>query len=173
MKAHIHTASIGFMIAWLMVFSLLVSGCGSGQAIGPTFTPKSKATSTPTVTPTHTPKPTPTLTPTATSMPIILDGDWKGKTKQGWPISFTVKNNIFDALTVKYGSSDCNIEYSVEDLGAEIEDGSFSVNLEGDTLTLNFTGTFTSQTTAIGGFEVKDPDCGSVEKTWEASKKQH
>ncbi len=173
MKAYIHTASIGFMVAWLMVFGLLVSGCGSGQAIGPTFTPTSTATSTPTVTPTHTPKPTPTLTPTSTSTPVIYDGEWKGKTKQGWPISFTVIDNIFYDLTVKYGSSDCNIEYSVEDLGAEIEDGGFFVNLEGDALTLNVIGKFTTQTTAIGSFEVKDPDCGIDEKSWEASKKQH
>src|SRR5271157_6053332 len=58
-------------ILFLLLISLLVSGCSTGQFFGPT------ATSTPTLTPTSTPLPTstptltltPTLTPTNTPVP--------------------------------------------------------------------------------------------------------
>ncbi len=45
----------------ILVFSLLISGCGSGQLSGPTFTPSPTATSTP-----------PSLTPTVTTTPTII-----------------------------------------------------------------------------------------------------
>ncbi len=48
-----------------IVFSLLLSGCGSGQLFGPTITPSPTITNTPTSTPT--PTPTATFTPTATA----------------------------------------------------------------------------------------------------------
>jgi len=48
----------------VLVFSLLLSGCGPGQLFGPTTTASPTITNTPT--PTSTPTPTATFTPTAT-----------------------------------------------------------------------------------------------------------
>jgi hypothetical protein len=58
----------------VLVFSFLLSSCGTGQVFGPTATPTPSATLTPTSTntPTQTPTITPTFTPTLTFTPTPI-----------------------------------------------------------------------------------------------------
>lgn len=53
----------------ILIMSILLSSCGSGQFLGPTITPTLTPTLTPTFTPTSTSTPEPTHTPTFTSTP--------------------------------------------------------------------------------------------------------
>jgi hypothetical protein len=61
--------SNGKTFAWIVMISILLSGCGPGQFLGPTLTPTSTPTITPTFTSTLTSTPEPTYTPTPTSTP--------------------------------------------------------------------------------------------------------
>ncbi len=56
-------------VIFVLLFSLVLSGCGPGQVFGPTITPTPTITYTPTQTPTSTPTPTPTATSTQTATP--------------------------------------------------------------------------------------------------------
>ncbi len=60
------------LVIYVLISSILLSGCGAGQLFGPTLTPIPTLTSTPTVTitPTPTATPTPTTTPTITPTPL-------------------------------------------------------------------------------------------------------
>jgi hypothetical protein len=58
----------------IFAFSLLLSGCGSGQLFGATVTPTPTTTNTPTFTPTATATQTPTPTPTMTPTPTQIGG---------------------------------------------------------------------------------------------------
>jgi hypothetical protein len=72
-------------------FSLLISGCGTGQIFGPTPTPTATSTSTPTSTPTSTNTPQATNTPHATNTPEApkcLTWDLIDKTYEGKAICF-------------------------------------------------------------------------------------
>jgi len=71
-----------FAIMLILVISLTISGCGSGQMPGPTKIPTSSPTdiSSPTLSPTESPTPTltliPTLTPTATATVPCTNKGW-------------------------------------------------------------------------------------------------
>jgi hypothetical protein len=67
----------------VLVFSLFLSGCGSGQLFGPTITPSPTITNTPTSTSTPTPTATFTPTATATSTPTPVPVCNSGATVQG------------------------------------------------------------------------------------------
>ena len=64
--------SIKAIIACVVLFSTLVSGCGPGQLFGPTITPTGTFTPTASVTSSPTITPQPTNTPTLTSTPTPM-----------------------------------------------------------------------------------------------------
>jgi len=66
------------VLRWVLMISMLLSGCGPGQFLGPTITPSPTSTLTPTITPSPTPTQTSTPTITVTPTPVcsITNGDW-------------------------------------------------------------------------------------------------
>jgi hypothetical protein len=78
-----------FVAIFVLIFSLFLSGCGSGQLFGPTITPSSTMTNTPPPTPTLTS--TNTSTPTATPFPIKV-------VKIQRAVSIPIKNFTFDGI---------------------------------------------------------------------------
>jgi hypothetical protein len=169
------------LVLSLLAMSMVISACGPGQLFGPTLTPTPTntltSTSTPTSTNTATPTstPTPTMTRTATPTPIVYDGQWSGTTKQGWPISFKVKDNKIVMIEVKYGSSSCNVVLKFDRLRITIDTEGFYLDLSGFGANSYLSGVFLSRTTASGAFLLheKNQYCGNfnIDTTWETTQK--
>jgi hypothetical protein len=159
-----------------------LSACGPGQLLGPTLTltPTSTPTNTPTNTPTSTPTPTATPTPTLTPTPIIYDGDWKGITKLGWPVALTIAHNTLVKYDVQYGYSDCHIEiaYDIDKIpesdkpiDIKIDQNAFEISSISPGYTLIFSGIFSSPSKVSGILKADTGQCGSVDTTWDATRK--
>lgn len=92
------------IVLLLILFNLILSGCGPGQLFGPTLTPTPSPTSTltPTPTPTLTPTPTNTPLPTATPTPLpslgIKDNDLISFAKD---FDYTESNISIDGLSAR------------------------------------------------------------------------
>ena len=146
----------------------------------PTATPT--ATETPTVTPTNSPTPTRTPTPTPTEAPFTgYDGEWSGETAQNLPFSFTVTNNVVTYLYFQTRISNfvatCTQTYNLYNETAIVGD-TFTMEgsggaVTGETYIYSITGTFNSETSIEGDFEVTVDAhlCDdTVRRTWEATK---
>jgi hypothetical protein len=149
----------------LLLVMIVSTACAPGQLLGPTLT------LTPTITPTATATltPTPTETPTLTPTPIVYDGDWKGMTKLGWPLAFTVDNRFVVKFDVQFGYANCHVEIQSgpDTTHLAIEKDAFA--FIGDTM--DFEGRFLSATEATGILKATSAQCGDVDTTWKATRK--
>jgi hypothetical protein len=158
-----------------VILTFILSSCGPGQLSGvaPSATPTSTPISSPTTT--VTPTSSPTLTPT----PIIYDGDWTGKTEQGYPVSFTIEDNTVTKYYIKYGNAavGCSIEinYDIKNDKSEIkpklENGKYEFISDSDVLMIELIGIFNPSGEASGTFKARTKQCDNVNTTWEASRK--
>jgi hypothetical protein len=175
----------------VIVLAFVFSACSPGQIFAPapsatpTVTPTATTppTDTPTLTLTPTSTATVTLTPTLTSTatltptPIVYDGKWHGKTKQGWPVNVEIVNNTVVKYDYQFGSANCNVktQYSIEnDPRADkpkMENGTFEFGSDNPDFRHQFKGTFLSPSQLTGTLQATSKQCGTVDTTWEATRK--
>jgi len=116
-----------------------------------------------------------TVTPTLTLPLVIYDGEWEGLTKLGLPVSFRIEDNFVTYFAAEYDTPDCHVKVEPDLPGfGIIENSSFSMGSGGSALLgyrWHFEGTFISSSKATGKFSAFMGSCGSVDTTWEASRK--
>jgi hypothetical protein len=138
-----------------------------------TIVPAETATTAPTET--TAPTDTPAVPPTQIPSLLNYDGEWEGLTQLGLPVSFTVEDNLITHFAAEYEGKECHnrVEPDLPFFGA-IENGSFQMSSGMSGLlgfSWSFAGTFSSSSTATGTFKAMLASCGSVNTTWEASRK--
>ena len=131
--------------------------------------------------------PTPTMVP-ATAVPVNsasrFNGEWRGTTSQGHPVTFSVGTSRLETGVSGYGVFDVgdplppclpsNVGLTFS-LGRRVKNDAFSDSHLDSTWSYSTTGNFSSSTTASGTFEatlgVPGSDCYFVASgTWQASK---
>jgi hypothetical protein len=109
-----------------------------------------------------------------------FDGYWQGTTSQGRPVTFSIYNNNLNTLSFGYVYNPVSCPNSI---GTQIYTGrlvpisgnAFAISVQASQYEYDFSGTFTSSSTASGTFTRTsyslDPYCyGTVSGTWTASK---
>jgi hypothetical protein len=108
-----------------------------------------------------------------------VDGSWSGMTTQSKEISFEVADHAITMLTIGYmwSGPGCMLDGTTEitfGTPPEIVNNSFTVDSNAGGFSLHVDGTFGSDTSATGNFNVSDssdPVCpGSAMGTWDANK---
>lgn len=157
----------------LLIVSVLILACGSGQLFGLTATPLPSATATHTATPP--PTETPTVVPTPT--PISYDGQWNGMTAQNKGISFTVVDNGITEISFKAGlkGSGCTSEVETTLSFSKpllIEDETFATGSDSGNASYTLKGSFMSADSISGALEYESmTGCpAKVEVDWSAVK---
>ena len=160
-------------VALSLALVLLVAGCGSRSPEVPASPMPPTATVIP---PTATPMaPTATLPPTAIDLDV--EGSWQGTTADGKLVSFDVVNNALTSRTFRVELPDCSKFYLFGVGGATpIVDSTFYSRSSGGGSATDFSGSFTSPTTAEGRLELTFTGyvgCnGSLSTTWTATKSE-
>jgi hypothetical protein len=164
-----------FLISVLLIISIsLSSGCApSEEAI------QAAIAKTQTAAPTNTPTITPTSSPTLTPTPIVYDGEWIGKTEQGYPVSFNIENNELVKFYINYGNVavGCSIEidYDIKndprEVKPKLENGRYEFISDSDKLMIELIGIFNPSGKASGTFKARTKQCDNVNTTWEVSRK--
>ena len=166
-------------IVTLMIIAVLIAGCAPSEesiqiSVALTQTAYPTSTSIP-PTPTLTAQPLPTLTPT----PIIYDGEWTGKTLQGYPVSFNIEDNVVVKYYIKYGNAaigcELEINYDIKndprEIKPKLENGKYEFISDSDKLMLEVIGIFNPSGEASGTFKARTKQCDNVNTTWEVSRK--
>ncbi len=155
----------------LLIVSVLILACGSGQFLGPTVTPIASATTTHTATPP--PTETPTVAPTPT--PIRYDGQWSGTTSQDMKILFKVVDNGITEISfkAKLAGTGCTSEVETTSTFSKpllVEDGAFTTDSDSGNASYTFQGSFTSADSISGTlqYESKVGCPARVEVDWSA-----
>jgi hypothetical protein len=117
MQSNQRIVAVCLLMVGLLIASVFVSGCGSGQVFGPTltpaFTPSPTFTPAPTFTSTPASTPTPTITPTPESSTIMGKVYWRDK---NLPIKAQININSSDPKTSLQATTDADGKYKFTDL---------------------------------------------------------